>query len=116
MPSLKSLLKAFAQSIGLPRSNASVILEAPTINDWSHVYIAPSNGTVYMYAADCAGVNLTNTSTTAMQTAIIRNAGGITLDSAFCIRAKKGDSITIYYAGSQTSSDVRCRFVPDTSA
>ena len=116
MPSLKEYLKAFAQSIGLPKSNAAVFLEAPAINDWSHTYIAPSNETVYMYVAGCAGVNLTNTSTTAMQTTVIRDAGNITLDSAFCIRAKKGDSITIYYAGSQTSSDVRCRFVPDTSA
>lgn len=89
MPSLKEYLKAFAQSIGLPKSNAAVFLEAPAINDWSHTYIAPSNGTVYMYVAGCAGVNLTNTSTTAMQTTVIRDAGNITLDSAFCIRAKK---------------------------
>lgn len=116
MPSLKEYLKAFAQSIGLPKSNAAVILEAPTINDWSYKYIAPSNGTVFMYVADSAGVNLTNTSTTAIQTTVIRNSGGITLDSSYCIRAKKGDSITLYYAGSQTSSDIRCRFIPDTNA
>ena len=114
--SFKSLVQSFAKSIGLPKSAAAITIAAPTVNDWSYTYIAPSNGTVYMYVADCAGVNLTNTSTTAMQTTVIRNAGEITLDSAFCIRAKKGDSINIYYAGSETSSDIRCRFVPDTNA